>query len=390
MNKSNDNIEYLEGLDYRNGKPIRIEIKDGKISEVIDLPETEKYLPVIAPGLVDLQVNGYGGVDFNTVPFEVSDVYEAVKMLAKEGVTTFFPTLITNTDEAIRQGIQTIVSACKTYQEVDQAIGGIHLEGPFLSKEEGARGAHDPKLVQQPDWDLFQKWQEISEGKIKIITLSPEWEGANEFIRKCSESGVIVSIGHTAATPDQIDQAVKAGAKLSTHLGNAAHLMLPRHPNYIWEQLAHDELWATVIADGFHLPDSFLKVIFRVKSETSILISDCTRFAGLAPGTYESHIGGKVTLSPEGRLSMADQPKLLAGSAQSLLWCVKQVVKKELLPFATAWSKASVKPMELLSGKTYSPFQLGESANIVLFEYNQEEIKILQTFIAGKTLFTHS
>ena len=95
-------------------------------------------------------------------------------------------------------------------------------------------------------------------------------------------------------------------------MGNAAHLMLPRHPNYIWEQLAQDQLWATVIADGFHLPDSFLKVVFRMKPETSILISDCTQFAGLPPGNYKSHIGGDVTLNSEGRLCMTDNPKLLA------------------------------------------------------------------------------
>lgn len=378
----------MEGVDYQTKKPIRIAIRDGKIDEVIQLSETAKQLPVIAPGLVDLQVNGYGGIDFNTLPFEISDVYKTVKLLAQQGVTTFFPTLITNTDDAIQQGLHTINAACKTYLEVDQAIGGIHLEGPFLSKEEGTRGAHNPELVKQPDWDLFQKWQAIAEGKIRMITLSPEWEGVNEFIRKCSNSGVIVSIGHTAATPGQIDLAVKAGARLSTHLGNAAHLMLPRHPNYIWEQLAQDNLWATVIADGFHLPDSFLKVIFRVKPESSILISDCTKFAGLAPGTYESHIGGEVVLTPQGRLSMAIQPKLLAGSAQSLLWCVNQVIKKDLLPAREAWNKASLKPLELLTGKSYPAFQVGKTANLVLFEQKQEEIKILQTLIAGKILFS--
>ncbi len=386
MTNLNDNNKYLEGLDYRSGKPIRIEIRDGKIAEVIQISETAKYLPIIAPGLVDLQVNGYGGIDFNTLALEHSDVLKAVKLLAQQGVTTFFPTLITNTDDAIQQGLQRIVKACKSYPEVDHAVGGIHLEGPFLSMEEGARGAHDPNLVKQPDWNLFQKWQKVAEGKIKIITLSPEWEGANEFIRKCSESGVIVSIGHTAATPGQIDQAVKAGARLSTHLGNAAHLMLPRHPNYIWEQLAQDKLWASVIADGFHLPDSFLKVIFRVKSESSVLISDCTKFARLAPGIYESHIGGKVNLNSEGRLSMVDQPKLLAGSAQSLLWCVNQVIRKKLLSMEAAWNKASIKPLELMTGKSYSAFQIGEPANLVLFEQNREEIKILDTLVAGKTL----
>ncbi|MUP39189.1 N-acetylglucosamine-6-phosphate deacetylase [Labilibaculum euxinus] len=381
---------HVEGLDYQSGKPIRLGIKDGKIADVVYLLKAKKYLPVIAPGLVDLQVNGYGGVDFNTTQLMASDVNRVVQMLAKQGVTTFFPTLITNTDDSIRKALATIVLACKTYPEAASAIGGIHLEGPFISKEDGARGAHDPQLVQKPDWELFQQWQTVAEEKIKIITLSPEWTGSDEFIARCTKSGVVVSIGHTAATPEQIDRAVKAGGRLSTHLGNGTHLMLPRHPNYIWEQLAQDKLWTSVIADGFHLPDSFLKIIFKVKSETAILISDCTYFAGLNPGTYNSHIGGEVMLSPEGRLSLANQPNLLAGSAQSLLWCVNQVVRKNLLSLKDAWNKASLKPLEVLTGKSQSVFKAGEPANLVLFEQKQTEINILQTILSGEIVYLHS
>lgn len=385
---SNNNM-HVEGLDYQSGKPIRLEIKEGKITDVVHLTKGKNDLPNIAPGLVDLQVNGYGGIDFNIKELVASDVSRVAQMLAQQGITTFFPTLITNTNNSIEQALKTIVLACNIYPEVASAIEGIHLEGPFISKEDGARGAHDPLLVQKPDWNLFQKWQDAAEGKIKIITLSPEWTGSNEFIRHCTESGVIVSIGHTAATPQQIDGAVKAGGQLSTHLGNAAHLMLPRHPNYIWEQLAQDNLWTTVIADGFHLPDSFLKVIFKVKPETAILISDCTCFTGLNPGTYTSHIGGEVVLSPEGRLSMVDHPNLLAGSAQSLLWCVNQMIRKDLLSLKDTWNSASLKPMELLTGKSQSAFKVGKPANLVLFQQKQTEINILQTIRSGKFVFQH-
>lgn len=381
---------YVEGLDYQSGQPIRVEIRNGKISTISSLPESSGQLPIIAPGLVDLQVNGYGGIDFNTTPIHINDIFIAITMLAKQGITKFFPTLITNTDIAIRQALQTIVQACKADPVLGTAIGGIHLEGPFLSKEDGARGAHSSELVKQPDWELFCKWQETAEGRIRIITLSPEWEGAPEFIRKCSDSGVIVAIGHTAATPEQIEEAVQAGARLSTHLGNAAHLMLPRHTNYIWEQLAQDQLWATVIADGFHLPNSFLKVVFRMKPETSILISDCTQFAGMAPGTYNSHIGGKVLLNQEGRLCIADNPKLLAGSAQSLLWCVNQPVRKELLSFEQAWNKGSLKPMELLTKRKQTAFEIGDPANLVLLNNEAREIKIQQTIVGGKVIFSKS
>ena len=133
-----------------------------------------------------------------------------------------------------------------------------------------------------------------------------------------------------------------------------------------------------------------MKIAFRVKPETSILISDCTQFAGFAPGIYTSHIGGKVLLSSEGRLSMADQPKLLAGSAQSLLWCVSQAIKKDLLSLKDAWNKASLKPLELLTGKPQMAFKVGEPANLVLFEQDHSEIKIIKTMTAGKILFSDS
>ena len=138
------------------------------------------------------------------------------------------------------------------------------------------------------------------------------------FIEKCAGAGVTVSIGHTGASPEQIREAVKAGATMSTHLGNGAHVQLRRHPNYLWEQLAHDELSACIIADGFHLPDAVMKVFLRVKGPRAMLVSDAVYLSGLAPGTYETHIGGKVVLTPEGRLHLAGNPDLLAGATETL------------------------------------------------------------------------
>lgn len=379
--------KYVKGVHYKSKLPICIEIKEGKISGVDFIESRDDELPLLAPGLVDLQINGYGGVDFNSILFTEEDVLKAVRLLSKQGVTNFLPTLITNDKDAIKKAIQIIKQACGRYKEVDDALIGIHLEGPFLSKEDGPRGAHSSNFIQAPDWNLFQEWQRVAEGKIKIITLSPEWSESENFIEKCAASGVVVSIGHTAASSQQIVNAVAAGAKLSTHLGNGAHLMLPRHPNYIWEQLAQEQLWTTVIADGFHLPDSFLKVAFKMKPDKSILISDCTQFAGLIPGIYQSHIGGTVCLNEEGRLCMADEPALLAGSAQSLLWCVKQMIKKGLLDFERAWDNASLKPLELLgSSSNNAAFQSGSSADIVLMEMKKQNIEIRQTIIGGKLI----
>src|SRR5690606_31509122 len=113
------------------------------------------------------------------------------------------------------------------------------------------------------------------------------WEGAPRFIARAVSSGVVVAIGHTGATSEQIRAAVDSGARLSTHLGNGAHAVLPRHPNYIWDQLACDELWASIIVDGHHLPATVVKCFQRIKgSERLILITDAVSVAGLPPGRY--------------------------------------------------------------------------------------------------------
>lgn len=207
----------------------------------------------------------------------------------EKGCHYLLSTVITNSDKKISQILGAISEACRKDPLADRCIRGIHLEGPFISSEDGPRGAHGKSFVTSPNWELFQRWQEAAEGRIAFVTMSPEWPEADAFIRRCADSGVTVSIGHTNASPDQIRSAIGAGARVSTHLGNAAHLMLPRHPNYIWEQLAADELWACMIADGFHLPESVLKVFMKVKGDKTILVSDAVYLSGLEPGRYDAH-----------------------------------------------------------------------------------------------------
>ncbi|MFA5326514.1 MAG: amidohydrolase family protein [Prolixibacteraceae bacterium] len=380
--------EYvIEGIDYRTGKPIRISMASGLISEVEPSASDFDSTLFVAPGLVDLQINGYNGIDLNEPDLEVENIERMTRHLWQQGVTTFFPTIITNSNNETKSVLKKVSLAIQTFPEVDASIGGIHLEGPFISSEDGPRGAHPKQFVQAPDWNLFSGWQEASGNRIRIVTLSPEWPGSDYFIRKCVSSGVVVSIGHTAASPEQIRQAVEAGARLSTHLGNGAHYMMPRHPNYIWEQLASENLWTTMIADGFHLPDSVLKVFLKVKPETSILVSDATSFAGLAPGTYSGHIGGEVELSPEGRLFVKGNPQYLAGSAQTLLWSINQLVRREILPLSKAWDLASLKPVSFLNNRNENAFQVGSPSDLVLFRKTSEGIEIAQTVKSGETVF---
>jgi N-acetylglucosamine-6-phosphate deacetylase len=384
-------MKRIEGIHYQTGEVIALLIGDGRIVEIQSTCDKKRDgLPWIGPGLVDLQINGFRGYDFNTFPISPEDVLLVTYELWKEGLTTYLPTIITNSDERIEQALGVINAACLMNKDVEKTIKGVHLEGPFISPEDGPRGAHNQAYVKAPDWRLFQRWQEASGGRIKIITISPEWEGSNEFITKCVASGVTVSIGHTAATPKQIRSAVAAGARMSTHLGNGAHLMLPRHPNYIWEQLSEDSLSPCLIADGFHLPASFLKVVFKIKGHNSMLVSDAVSLSGMPPGEYHLHIGGKVILKPEGRLHLADNPDLLAGSAQMLTHGIEFLYKNGICDFAEAWEMASIRPSIFMDFSTKEGINVGEPADLVVFQRDENRVIIEQTYKNGKLVYSTS
>ena len=192
----------------------------------------------------------------------------------------------------------------------------FHVEGPYISPEDGPRGAHPARWVRPPDLEEFHRFQEAARGNIRLVTLSPEWPDATRFIEALTREGVVASIGHTRATSDEIAAAVSAGATLSTHIGNGAHATLPRHPNYIWDQLAEDRLAASFIVDGIHLAPAFLKVALRAKGlERAILVTDAVMPAGCAPGPVQAGRSGcrtalrwKRALSgrnPAGRFGLA-------------------------------------------------------------------------------------
>ncbi|MFC5452165.1 N-acetylglucosamine-6-phosphate deacetylase [Paenibacillus aestuarii] len=382
-------VTTVEGIHYKTKEPVTIHIEHGRIKDIqpIAPDKNNDSLPWIAPGLVDLQINGYYGSDFNTIPIAKGSVENTTRGLWKEGVTSYYPTVITNGDEEIEQALQSIAAACDGDPVSQAGVKGIHLEGPFISPEDGPRGAHDKSYAKAPSWPLFQKWQEAARGRIKIITLSPEWPGTIDFVERCVDQGVTVSIGHTSASAEQIDEAVKAGARMSTHLGNGAHLMLPRHPNYIWEQLSQDGLSACIIADGFHLPESVLKVILRTKGEKTLLVSDAVYLSGMAPGTYDNHIGGRVVLTPEGRLHLAENPGLLAGSAQLLPWGISHLVKNGLAALEEAWDMASVRPSAFMNLPSQNGLTIGAPADLVLFELIEQRMTIVQTYKQGNRVF---
>lgn len=376
----------VQGINCLSGKVQSLVIQD-TIVEITDLSGDGENLPFFGPGLIDLQVNGIHGIDFNDPELTIEGIHKATQYLLNQGITSYFPTLITNSDENILRILGTIQKACDENPLVDACIAGLHIEGPFLSMMDGARGAHNKKYIKPPSWDLIEAFQIASGGRIRLITLAPEWGNAPEFIAKCRKEGILISIGHTSATPHQIQAGVLAGATLSTHLGNGIPLMLPRHPNLLWEQLANDELYISIIADGFHLPDSFIKVALKVKDERVLLVSDATCFSGMEPGEYRSHIGDEVVLHEGGKLAMKNSNGLLAGATKSLLENVQFLLERHLVSLDRAWAMGSAIPAKFM-GMTDGGIQTGKPLDMVLFHLNDHnKIRISKVIKNGKVVF---
>ncbi len=365
------------------GEVEEIIICEGMVMNIFKM-ESKSCLPLIGPGLIDLQINGVNKIDFNIPTLKPEDLLSATHYLLSQGITSYFPTIITNSDEAVTTILHTIHKACISNEIVQDCIAGIHLEGPFISPKEGAKGAHDERYIKAPDWNLFKKFQEAAGGRIKIITIAPEWEGSEKFIKECLKNGVTVSIGHSLANSDQIKNAVKAGATMSTHLGNAVPLLLPRHPNLIWDQLAEEQLYTCLITDGIHIPDSFIKTVLKVKGDKTLVISDATCFAGMPPGEYKSHIGGTVILDNEKRVSLKGSGGLLAGAAKTLLENVETLINREICSLSEAWKMASVNVTNMLS--TYDSSFISEK-DLVIFDVKDNEILIQMVIKNGKVVF---
>lgn len=381
--------ETITCIDCHSNKGVRISLENNRVVsktyEETDPDSTKKLF--VGHGLIDLQVNGYCGVDFNTFPILESDFLKVIETLTKLGVTSFYPTVITNSDDNILALLKNIHELCEKNPTIHSFVGGIHLEGPFISKAEGAKGAHDNKYIKAPDWNLFQKFQEASGHRIKIITMSPEWSNSTSFIKNCIDKNVIVALGHTVASPEQINAAALAGASMSTHLGNGAPLELARNSNFIFEQLANNKLTASLIADGFHLPDSFLKIALTTKKDKIVLVSDSTMFADMKPGIYKTHIGGDVVLEENGRLSTLANNKILAGAAVPLLFCINKLIKSNLVSMNDAWSLGSVRPKHLVSN--YNKDLINDATtDFVLFELLNGEIKIKEVFKNNKRVYS--
>ncbi len=353
-----------------------------------DVPARGEPPLFICPGFIDVQVNGLGGVAFNDPELQTRQVEAVTERLWRSGVALYCPTLITDSTENLRQGMRAIARACEE-SLAGRSIAGIHLEGPYLSPEDGPRGAHPRAHVRPPDWDEFRTLQEAAGGRIRLVTLAPEIPGAIAFIEKLVASGVRVSIGHTAAGAAEITSAIRAGASLSTHLGNGAHDLLQRHRNYVVQQLAADELWASLIVDGHHLPPELVKVFVRAKTPGRvILVSDAAMWAGLAPAVYPwGHCD--IEVRADGWIGVVGQPRL-AGSGLFLDRGVENVVRFAGVSFEDAVAMATAHPAAFLGlAPRIGHIEAGSDATLTVVRWNEaaRALAIERTIVAGETVF---
>jgi N-acetylglucosamine-6-phosphate deacetylase len=369
----------ISGRSIEDGDSVRITIEDGRISRLERGPATPTA-DWIAPGWLDIQVNGFEGHDPNGVGADAGATTEMVRSLWRHGVTGTCPTICTESEDHIVASLRAIDAACLADPLVEASVVGIHVEGPHIAREDGPRGAHPLRHVRPPDLDEYRRWQAAANGRIRIITLSPEYPEAVDYIRGIVADGVVASIGHTSADGDQIRRAVDAGARWSTHLGNGAHAMIRRHPNYIWAQLAEDRLSAGFIFDGHHLPPEVMRTVARAKGvERTILVSDAVLVAGLQPGDHHLADGLPVTLLPSGRLEMTGTP-YLAGAALPLEVCVANAVRHADLSLADAVRTVTANPARLLGLRAadgHECLRVGARANLTVFRQAPETLDIV-------------
>ena len=377
----------LVGRRYDTDEAVSIKVKEDKIASIDVLPDSEAAgLPFIAPAMFDLQINGHGGTWFNKEGLTVEEVCQVLEKHYQYGITRLYPTLITSSYETYVSGFTAIRAACEEFDWVDQMVPGCHLEGPYISPIQGPRGAHPLDQVRAADWDEFSRLQEISGNRIRLITLAPEVDGAIPFIKKAVASGVVVSIGHTAAESEQILEAVDAGARLSTHLGNGAHGTLRRHPNYIWDQLGEPRLMASIITDGHHLPASVVRTIIKTKGvENTIITCDASGLAGSPPGIYEQ---GSVEMEvlEDGPIVIAGQRQLLAGSGVETDTCMTTAIDMAGITLQESLDMAGLNPARLL-GFEQIRLEVGSKADLILFHYEGAGSRMnLQTTLACGTV----
>jgi N-acetylglucosamine-6-phosphate deacetylase len=377
---------HIQGRNPATGEAIAIMVEEGVIVAIQAADGTSH--DYVAPGLVDLQVNGFAGLDLNDGQLTPERVKTLADHMLSVGVTTFLPTLITAPEADIIRALTVIAEARRRFPFVAEMVPFVHVEGPSISPLDGPRGAHPAAYVREPSLEEFERWQAASSDLVGLVTIAPEQPGAIDYISSLVQRGVHVALGHTAASPDEIHEAAAAGASLSTHLGNGAAATLPRHPNFLWSQLANDRLTATFIADGHHLQADTFKAMIRAKGlERAILVSDAVAVAGMPPGLYEQSVGGTVEVTADGRVGIAGTP-YLAGAGLPLCANVAIAIQMAGLTLSEGLMLATENPGRIAGGR--GRLAVGAQADLMQFAWHegQRQLEVSAVWLRGEQVFS--
>jgi N-acetylglucosamine-6-phosphate deacetylase len=314
-------------------------------------------------GLLDLQVNGFAGVDFNSDALTPDALDHALHAMLRTGVTHCLPTLITAPETVLGARLHALDRAVRTGRLGPIMVAGIHLEGPFLNPAQGYAGCHPASAMLPPDPALLERIMAGVGTPIRLLTLAPERPEALPLIAWAIQRGIATAMGHSAADYDTVRLAAGAGLRLSTHLGNALPQPQPKFLNPLTAQLAEDRLSASFIADGIHIPPHVLGILLRAKGlARSVLVTDATAAADTPPGRYE-FAGMHIEHAADGSVREPDSP-VLAGSALRLDQAVRNVVAWGFSSAAQAIAMASTQPAAIL-GADLAPSAIDWDARLL-------------------------
>jgi N-acetylglucosamine-6-phosphate deacetylase len=374
-----------------SGQICHVEVEDHTFKKITPQKEDILDIPWIAPGLVDIQINGFAGVDFNR-PIESDDAWHhATKQLYAHGCTSFLIALITNKEEAYRKLLADL--AGRINLDPRNCLG-FHMEGPWLNPDLGYRGAHRPGWMQKPSIRLLDDWWATAGPLLKLITLAPEIDrkASAQVIRAGVKKNIQFFLGHSGAMGETLVEAMEAGAVGWTHLGNAVPAAVPKFENVILHALAQSELLASLIPDGLHLPPHAFRVLAQMLDMFSpsrlLLTTDAMAAAGAGrPGKYTlGDVQVEVGKDGAARLPSTDPSGggRLAGSTLTPFEGVFRAEKMAGLFLESAWDAFSLSPASLL-GLSHG-IAVGNSADFCLISPEKTPY-LLATYHRGKCVY---
>lgn len=351
-------------------------VRDGRIVDVVrgparDLPEPVDDCSVVSPGFIDLQVNGGFGVE---VGDSAQAIFHLAARLPASGVTAFLPTLVSSDAEVYPRACQAILAS----QSASGALPlGLHLEGPFISLRRP--GAHRSRAIETAPPNVFDTF--LEHDVLRLVTLAPEVEGGLERIRRLRAHHVVVSLGHTDASYEDLVRGIDAGATMVTHLYSAMSGFHHRAPGAVGAALMDDRVVVGLIADGVHSHPPSVRLAVRAKGPDRVaLVTDAIAGAGMEPGVYS--LDGQEVLVDETAARLRDGT--LAGSVLALDQAVRNVVEWTGCGVAEACRMAGEVPARLLGLRSKGRLAAGFDADLVLLD---DDLAVRATFREGRCIY---